>query len=121
MGCIAFSIQVGGYLVTPEGTPEFKLHESLQLGGAPPEEWLKVWDLEKMREIYKALPVPLPPSFNRDRAWKSRLERSWASKHLSEEDPGIQAFLDLLWEMIRTEPGNRTQIADLLHHRYFRV
>ncbi|EFY95005.2 serine/threonine protein kinase [Metarhizium robertsii ARSEF 23] len=106
---MAYQIKTGCQLFLVQGDLQNQLYQALRLGGAPPEDWSKFWDLEKFCESTKGRRKPVLPVFNKDEAWESRRPRN---------DPESEVFLDFIRKMVITEPERRSQIAELLRHPF---
>lgn len=105
----AYQIKTGCQLFLVQGDLQYQLYQALRLGGAPPEDWSKFWDLEKFCESTKGRRKPVLPVFNKDEAWESRRPRN---------DPESEVFLHFIRKMVITEPERRSQIAELLRHPF---
>ncbi|KAK8925620.1 Cyclin-dependent kinase-like 2 [Metarhizium anisopliae] len=109
IGSIAYQIKTGCQLFLVQGDLQYQLYQALRLGGAPPEDWSKFWDLEKFCESTKGRRKPVLPVFNKDEAWESRRPRN---------DPESEVFLDFLRKIVIIEPERRSQTAELLSHPF---
>lgn len=91
--------------LTSWGNSEYQLYHALLVGGPPPKDWLEFWDLDEFRKR-----KPDVPSFDKHQAWEIfRLQCSQRS----------EAFFDLAQKMITTDPGRRSQLAQLLNDPFF--
>lgn len=110
IGCIVYQIKTGCPLLLVQGDSQYQFYQALRLGGAPPKEWSKFWDLETFCESTKSWKQPVPPFFDTEQAWESRRPKF---------DPGSDLFLDLIRRMVTTEPTRRSKITQLLDHPFF--
>lgn len=110
IGCILYLINAGCQLLLVQGDSQYQLYKALQLGGAPPKDWSEYWDLEKFCESTRDRKNPMVPSFDIDGAWDSRRPMSG----LKDED-----VLDIIRQMVVTDPTKRMQLAIALQHAIF--
>ncbi|ATY62426.1 serine threonine kinase [Cordyceps militaris] len=110
IGCILYLINAGCQLLLVQGDSQYQLYKALQLGGAPPKDWSEYWDLEKFCESTRDRKNPMVPSFDIDGAWDSRRPTSG----LKDED-----VLDIIRQMVVTDPTKRMQLAIALEHAIF--
>lgn len=129
----AFQIRTGCRLLRVQGGSQYQLYQALRLGGTPPGDWLKFWDLKAYCESTKNWPQPLSLLFDTNQAWGYHQGKGYPGSENSgsEEDCGSvdtsrgeegsepDVFLDLIRRMVTTEPSGRSQITQLLDHPFF--
>ncbi|OIW23222.1 serine/threonine protein kinase [Coniochaeta ligniaria NRRL 30616] len=114
VACLLTALQISGLngqsLMNLDDWDDRRLFKCCQLGGEPPQEWLKYWDLEGLRVTTQGVDKdPLPHYWNRDEAWESLKFGDVQNR---------DALVDLLRAMVRTEPKERTPLHSLLDHPY---
>ncbi|EJP61256.1 metallo-beta-lactamase superfamily protein [Beauveria bassiana ARSEF 2860] len=114
VGCTIYQIyyKTSYELISTWGSHNDFILRTVQLGGPPPDAWPGIWNTRSGH----GNGTNNGDFCSRDEAWRNQEADS-----SSPLDGRKQAFIDLLKEMIVTNPDGRTPLADLLGHPFFAI